>query len=133
MYLKVFKLILISGLCSLSAYAANPIAVMDTNLGSIELELLADKSPITVKNFISYVNEEAYDGTIFHRVIKNFIAQGGYYDANLSPRKIKEPIVNEASNGLKNQRGTLAMSRKIGRNSATSQFFINLNDNLSFH
>lgn len=111
------------------SHAANPTAVINTNLGPMEIELFQDKAPVTVKNFLTYVEEGSYNGTIFHRVIEGFIIQGGHYDVNLSPRNRKNPIINEASNGLKNNRGTLSMSRRVGKDSATNQFFININDN----
>lgn len=129
MFKRSIITILFSLVWSVTSSASNPEAVINTNLGKIEIELFQDKSPVTVKNFISYVTDGSYNGTIFHRVIGNFIVQGGHYDINLAPRKRKSPIINEASNGLKNKRGTLAMSRRIGKDSATNQFFMNINDN----
>ncbi|WP_306533915.1 peptidylprolyl isomerase [Geobacter sp.] len=107
----------------------NPRVVIETSKGSITIELFKDKAPITVRNFLSYVNEGFYDGLIFHRVIKNFMVQGGGLDENMQPKKNKFAIKNEAANGLKNTRGTLAMARTAVVDSATSQFFINLVDN----
>jgi peptidyl-prolyl cis-trans isomerase B (cyclophilin B) len=103
---------------------------MKTNLGSIIIELNAEKAPKTVANFLRYVNEGFYDGTIFHRVIDNFMIQGGGFKTNFKKKKkTHEPIRNEANNGLKNFRGTIAMARTSYPHSATAQFFINVNDN----
>jgi len=108
----------------------NPTIVIKTNKGVIEAVLFRDKAPITVENFIKYTEARFYDGTVFHRVIKNFMIQGGGYDQNLSEKTTRAPIKNEAANGLKNERGTLAMARTSVVDSATSQFFINLKDNV---
>ncbi len=102
---------------------------METSMGDITLELDAEKAPITVANFLSYVNEGFYEGTVFHRVIDNFMIQGGGMEADLKPKKNKAPIKNEADNGLKNARGTIAMARTQVVDSATSQFFINVANN----
>jgi len=107
----------------------NPVVVMDTSMGKITLELFANKAPITVKNFLRYVDEKHYDGTIFHRVIPSFMIQGGGMEAGLREKKTHEPIQNESSNGLSNERGTIAMARTNDPNSATAQFFINVVDN----
>ncbi|GFO65235.1 peptidylprolyl isomerase [Geomonas paludis] len=107
----------------------NPVVVMETSMGTIKIELFKDKAPISVRNFLSYVKDAYYDGTIFHRVIKNFMVQGGGLDENMQPKKTKFAIKNEATNGLKNVRGTLAMARTAVVDSATSQFFINVVDN----
>lgn len=107
----------------------NPKVLMKTSIGDITLELFADKAPITVQNFLSYVDESFYDGTIFHRVIKGFMIQGGGLTADLEEKPAKPPIKNEAANGLKNKRGTIAMARMPEINSATCQFFINHVDN----
>ena len=107
----------------------NPVVVMETSMGTIKIELFKDKAPISVRNFLSYVKDAYYDGTIFHRVIKNFMVQGGGLDDNMQPKKTKFAIKNEATNGLKNLRGTLAMARTAVVDSATSQFFINVVDN----
>ena len=107
------------------------IVVMHTNYGDIKLELFHDKAPITVENFLTYVREKFYDGLIFHRVISNFMIQGGGFDQNCQQKQpTHPPIKNEATNGLSNVRGTIAMARTNQINSATSQFFINVNDNL---
>ena len=108
---------------------SDTMVVMETSHGTIKIELFADKAPISVKNFLSYVDDKHYDGTIFHRVIKDFMVQGGGFDAEMKQKKTKAPIANESSNGLKNSRGTLAMARTSDPNSATSQFFINTVDN----
>jgi cyclophilin family peptidyl-prolyl cis-trans isomerase len=107
----------------------NPVVRMETSMGEITLELDADKAPITVANFLSYVEDGFFDGTVFHRVIDNFMIQGGGMNADLKPKKNKAPIKNEADNGLKNVRGTIAMARTQVVDSATSQFFINVSDN----
>lgn len=98
---------------------------ISTNMGSIEVELLPEKAPITVRNFLTYVREGHYNGLIFHRVIRGFMIQGGGYDSTFRERATHAPIKNEADNGLLNKRGTLAMARTADINSATSQFFIN--------
>ena len=112
-----------------AAFAAPVKVLMETNYGNIELELYPDKAPQTVKNFVSYAKDGHYDGLIFHRVIKDFMIQGGGFDENMKEKPTKAPIPNEAYNGLKNERGTIAMARTMDPNSATSQFFINLVDN----
>ena len=103
--------------------------VIETNMGNIELELYPDKAPISVENFKSYVSEGFYNGLIFHRVIDGFMIQGGGFGSGLERKMTKEPIKNEANNGLKNERGTIAMARTNVVDSATSQFFINVADN----
>ncbi len=108
----------------------NPRVLMETSMGNITIELFKEKAPISVRNFISYVNDGYYNGTIFHRVIKTFMVQGGGLDENMQPKKTKFAIKNEATNGLSNKRGTLAMARTSVVDSATSQFFINVVDNL---
>lgn len=113
--------------------AAQPVATMETNLGNIEIELAQDKAPVTVKNFIEYAQSGFYTNTVFHRVIAGFMAQGGGYDTKLQKKSTKAPIVNESSNGLKNDRATIAMARTSNPNSATSQFFINFRDNDSLN
>lgn len=106
-----------------------PRVELDTSKGTIVLELYNDKAPKTVANFLNYVKSGFYNGFIFHRVEKNFVIQSGAYDKNLVEYETKGPIRNEATNGLKNLRGTIAMARFIDPNSADSQFFINLSDN----
>lgn len=112
-----------------NAGADNPRVLMKTTKGDITIELYPDKAPITVENFLSYVNEKFYDGTIFHRVIKDFMIQGGGYTADFQEKTSKAPIQNEAKNGLKNKRGTIAMARMPDPHTATCQFFINHVDN----
>jgi cyclophilin family peptidyl-prolyl cis-trans isomerase len=107
----------------------NPMVVMETSEGGIKIELWADKAPKTVENFLKYVDEGFYDGTIFHRVIPKFMIQGGGFTADMNNKKTHEPIKNEASADLKNDRGTIAMARTGEINSATCQFFINVQDN----
>ena len=109
--------------------AKNPVVVLDTTLGSITIELNPAAAPLTVKNFVSYVESGHYDGLIFHRVIPNFMVQGGGLASDMSQKKTSAPIKNEADNGLKNDRGTIAMARTSVVDSATSQFFINLKNN----
>lgn len=105
------------------------MVIIKTNFGEITVELNDEKAPETVKNFLAYVDAGQYDGTIFHRVIKNFMIQGGGFTKDMQQKPTKAPIKNEATNGLKNSRGTLAMARTNDVNSATSQFFINVVDN----
>ena len=114
---------------SLQAIAANSIVEMKTSMGNIEIELFNDKAPISAKNFESYIKDNFYNGTIFHRMIPGFMIQGGGMDANMVEKQTKAPIQNESYNGLKNTRGTLAMARTNSPNSASSQFFINTVDN----
>ena len=102
---------------------------LTTNLGVITLELAAEKAPKTTENFIQYVQDGHFDGTIFHRVIPGFMAQGGGFTADMNQKEVRAPIDNEAANGLKNKRGTIAMARTNDPHSATAQFFINLVDN----
>ena len=116
-------------LLSSVAMASNPKVTIKTNKGDIDVELFEDKAPITVKNFLSYVSKGQYKGLIFHRVINNFMVQGGGFDKDMKEKSVGAPIKNEAANGLKNDVGTLAMARTNIVDSATSQFFINVNDN----
>lgn len=111
-------------------YAANPLVEIKTNMGTIVLELYPEKAPKTVENFLRYVKEGTYNNTIFHRVIKNFMIQGGGFDASLQKKPTHAPIENEAANGLKNELGTIAMARTSDPHSASSQFFINVADNV---
>lgn len=109
--------------------SVNPQVVLRTSLGEITLELYPEKAPITVENFLTYVDEKHYDNTIFHRVIKGFMIQGGGMTANMEPKATHSPIQNEANNGLLNTRGSIAMARTSDIHSASSQFFINVADN----
>ena len=116
-----------------AAFAAiagdNPRVEMDTTKGKIILELAADKAPKTVKNFLTYVDAGYYNGTIFHRVIPNFMIQGGGFTVDMKRKEARAPIDNEADNGLRNERGTIAMARTSNPHSATAQFFVNVTDN----
>ena len=103
--------------------------VLHTNLGDIRIQLNAEKAPVSSQNFIDYVNDGFYNGTIFHRVIKNFMIQGGGFEAGMQEKSTRTPIENEANNGLSNMRGTIAMARTMAPHSATAQFFINVEDN----
>ena len=124
------SLLLLALLLFLAAPAwAGPTVLMKTNYGDIKIELDAAKAPLTVKNFLQYVDAGFYDGTIFHRVIDGFMIQGGGYDRYLQHKATRPPVRNEAGNGLKNLRGTIAMARTSAVDSATSQFFINLKNN----
>lgn len=108
----------------------NPVVSMETTLGNIKIELFEKEAPISVRNFLDYAKSGYYSGTIFHRVIPGFMAQGGGLTANLTPKPgDRPPIRNEADNGLKNDRGTISMARTGDPNSATSQFFINVVNN----
>jgi len=107
----------------------NPVVVVETSLGTIKIELDEAKAPITVKNFLGYVDDKFYDGTIFHRVIKNFMVQGGGLEPGMKEKETKAPIKNESGNGLSNVRGSIAMARLPDPDSATAQFFINVVDN----
>ena len=128
-------LIAIALICLMAAVACaegkkNPVVTMETSLGNVKIELFEKEAPISVKNFLDYARSGFYSGTIFHRIIPGFMAQGGGLTANLSPKPgARAPIKNEAENGLKNDRGTLSMARTGDPNSATSQFFINVVNN----
>ena len=110
----------------------NPVAVISTSMGDITVELFKDKAPVSVENFLQYVTEGFYAGTIFHRVKPGFVIQGGGYTPEMAERGTRAPILNEAPNGLKNARGTLAMARTRQLRSATSQFYINVVNNSAF-
>jgi cyclophilin family peptidyl-prolyl cis-trans isomerase len=128
MKLRLFTFLL--ALClSAGAHAANPQIEMKTSHGSITLELFPDKAPKTVKNFLEYVDKGFYNGTVFHRVIDNFMIQGGGFDPYLREKVAYRPVYNEANNGLKNEAYTLAMARKRNPHSAVAQFFINVKNN----
>lgn len=132
MLLKTMRQI---GIIALSLLALNTMAadkvqvLMSTSAGDIILELDRANAPISVDNFLNYANSKHYDGTVFHRVIKNFMVQGGGFDINMRQKSTQMPIKNEAKNGLKNERGSISMARTSSIDSATSQFFINLVDN----
>ena len=108
---------------------ADPVVEVSTNHGSFTIQLDPAKAPKTVENFLAYVDASFYDGTIFHRVIPTFMIQGGGYDKQLERKATRPPVQNEASNGLKNTRGTVAMARTGDPHSATAQFFVNVKDN----
>jgi cyclophilin family peptidyl-prolyl cis-trans isomerase len=124
-------------LVAVPARAANPVVIIETSMGTIKAELYADKAPITVKNFLGYVDDKFFDDTVFHRVMgkentkdkEDFMIQGGGFSKDHKEKKTKDPIKNEASNGLSNKRGTLAMARTNDPDSASAQFFINVKDN----
>jgi cyclophilin family peptidyl-prolyl cis-trans isomerase len=109
--------------------ASGPQVVLETSKGNIVIELFTSKAPLTVNNFLSYVDDKFYNGTVFHRVIPNFMIQGGGFTSDMKQKRTKAPIKNEADNGLKNDRGTIAMARTQDPHSATSQFFINTVNN----
>jgi peptidyl-prolyl cis-trans isomerase A (cyclophilin A) len=139
--MKRGNLLLIIALCMLAASFAgtgslsaqekggNPMVLVKTSMGSFKIELFEKEAPVTVKNFLNYVDKKFYDGTIFHRVMPGFVIQGGGFDKNMVQKSTLTPIQNEAKNGLKNLRGTLSMARTNDINSATSQFFVNLKNN----
>ncbi|MBE9515916.1 MAG: peptidyl-prolyl cis-trans isomerase [Proteobacteria bacterium] len=123
-------LVTTTGFTTGSHAAAKTVSVeLHTSKGKITLELYPDKAPVTVENFLKYARAKKYDGTIFHRVIKNFMIQGGGMTADMKERAAFAPITNEADNGLKNNKGTIAMARTNAPHSASSQFFINTKDN----
>ena len=131
---KFLWIVLMLSLCAGPALAQdagkdNPTVVIKTSKGEIEAALFRDKAPITVDNFMKYVEAGFYTGTIFHRVISDFMIQGGGFNRYFTQKPTRPPIKNEAANGLKNERGTLAMARTSVVDSATAQFFINLKDN----
>jgi peptidyl-prolyl cis-trans isomerase B (cyclophilin B) len=130
--LTMLALIMVIG-TSARAQRSNPLVRLETSLGEITLELYPDKAPATVANFLQYVREGLYDGTIFHRVINGFMIQGGGLDTNLNAKPTRAPIQNEADNGMTNQPYTVAMARTSDPHSATSQFFINVADNKSLN
>ena len=111
---------------------SNPVVELDTSKGAVKIELLLDKAPETVNNFLQYVDDKFYDGTIFHRVIPNFMIQGGGFDEAFSEKSTNPPVQNEADNGVSNLRGTVAMARTSDPHSAGAQFFINVSDDNTF-
>lgn len=129
-----FLFLSLTFLLSVTAWAKAPVVVIETSMGAMEVELNEEKAPLTVKNFLSYVDDKFYDGLIFHRVIDGFMIQGGGYDSSMKEKKTKAPIKNEAKNGLRNDAGTIAMARTSDPDSATAQFFINVanNDSLNY-
>lgn len=133
---KIYRpatVLLLTLLFATSNVAAQDVteAVMKTSKGEIRLELFPDKAPATVANFVAYAKDGFYDGTIFHRVIGNFMIQGGGFTPDMQRKSTREPITNESNNGLSNRRGTIAMARLPQPHSATSQFFINVQNNMN--
>jgi peptidyl-prolyl cis-trans isomerase A (cyclophilin A) len=114
---------------ALAPAPGNPVAVISTTLGEIVVELFKDKAPVSVENFLHYVRDGFYSGTTFHRVVPGYVIQGGGFTPKMEEKRTRPPILNEATNGVSNARGTLAMARTRALRSATSQFFINLSDN----
>ena len=112
-----------------AAERGNPVVIIESSVGTFKVELFPDKTPITVANFLRYADDSYYPGTIFHRVVRGFVIQGGGFDETYGRRLTREPIENEAATGLPNERGTIAMARTQQRNSASSQFYVNLRDN----
>ena len=130
----LFAFVMLAGPAACSGEQAptvegKPVVVLSTSMGDITIEIDAEKAPISSENFLAYVDSGHFDGTIFHRVISDFMIQGGGFDAEMSQKPTRAAIKNEANNGLKNERGTLAMARTNVVDSATAQFFINLKDN----
>ena len=131
---RAFIGLVVAGVWGLPAYAQAATSVQfQTSVGDFVIELNAEKAPKTVENFLQYVNDKHYEGTIFHRVIDGFMVQGGGFTAAMAQKPTRGPIALEASNGLRNDRGTIAMARSGNPNSATSQFFINVVDNASLN
>ena len=132
MFKKMFiiaVMVLVSASFACAEGKKNPVVVMETSLGNVKMELFEKEAPLSVKNFLDYTANGFYNGTVFHRVIAGFMIQGGGFSSEFKQKTTKAPIKNEAFNGLKNQRGTLAMARTGAPDSATSQFFINVVDN----
>ncbi len=129
LFIIMLSLSFMVGTATAEEKAGNPMVEVKTNLGSFTLELYPDKAPITVENFLNYVDKKFYDGTIFHRVIPTFMIQGGGFTADMMKKATGAPIKNEADNGLTNTKGTIVMARTGEIHSATCQFFINVKDN----
>jgi peptidyl-prolyl cis-trans isomerase B (cyclophilin B) len=127
--MKTLIAVVLASLLSLHAFAESTRVRLVTNSGNIVIELNGEKAPVTVDNFLRYVKENHYAGTIFHRVVKGFVAQGGGFDVKLWPRETHDPIINEAKNGLHNSQYTIAMARETAPHTATDQFYFNLVDN----
>jgi peptidyl-prolyl cis-trans isomerase A (cyclophilin A) len=131
--LVAFFALALSLACAQTARAADPVVVLQTSLGEIDIQLDPTHAPISTANFLAYVDAKFYDGTIFHRVIPGFVVQGSGFTKDMTEKQTNPPIKNEASNGLQNMRGTISMARTNDPNSATSQFFLNLVDNSSLN
>ena len=114
---------------ALGAQASKPVVALSTSMGLVRIELYSELAPRTVENFLAYVESGFYDDTVFHRVIENFVVQGGGFTPELLPKPVGKPVRIETKKGIPNDRGTVAMARGSGRNTATSQFFVNLKDN----
>lgn len=127
--MKVYLFFLVALFSQYVSAADNPVVIFKTTMGDIHIETFPEKAPITVKNFLQYVDDGFYNDVIFHRVIPGFVIQGGGFDETMMKRPVRATIKNESNNGLKNERGTLSMARLNAPDSATSQFFINLVDN----
>ncbi|PVV15173.1 MAG: peptidylprolyl isomerase [gamma proteobacterium symbiont of Ctena orbiculata] len=121
--------LLLMAFLSVNAWADQVQVLMKTSMGEIEVSLNKEKAPKTVENFVQYARDGFYNGTIFHRVIKDFMIQGGGFTESMDKKQTRDPVENEANNGLKNRRGTIAMARTSAPHSATAQFFINHKDN----
>jgi peptidyl-prolyl cis-trans isomerase A (cyclophilin A) len=130
--LSAIALLAASG-AALAQKAENPVVVLETSMGDITIELMKDRAPVSVENFLQYVKDGHYNGTIFHRVIRGFMIQGGGMTPDMTEKPTRPPIKNEATNGLKNARGTVAMARTQAVRSATAQFFINTADNAALN
>jgi cyclophilin family peptidyl-prolyl cis-trans isomerase len=126
---QLCALLALAAAAPLGHAAANPVVEMITSQGTVRIELYPDKAPKTVENFLQYTKDRFYDGTVFHRVIPGFMVQGGGFTPEMEQKKTRDPIANEAQNGLKNETGTLAMARTPNPHSATAQFFINVANN----
>lgn len=125
----MLKMCVLLGFLSFAAYAANPVVTMKTTHGVVEIELNQEKAPLSVANFLAYVDAKFYDNTIFHRVIPGFMIQGGGFNKKMEQKTTRAPVKNEANNGLLNDTGTIAMARTSDPHSATAQFFINVENN----
>lgn len=128
MITKLLSFALLASFCS-ACFAANPVVELETDVGAITVELYQEEAPVTVENFLRYVEDGFYDGTIFHRIIPGFMMQGGGLTFDFVEKETREPIVNESDNGLPNKEGTIAMARTSDPDSAAAQFYINLADN----
>lgn len=135
-FFKHFSTLALLSFISTTSFADDnkPVVVMETTAGTMTIELFDKKAPITVKNFLEYVDSGFYNGTIFHRVIPNFVLQGGGFTKEMDKKPVNAPIKNESDNGLRNEKGTLSMARMPDPDSASSQFFVNLrmNNNLDY-
>ncbi|GFE60235.1 peptidylprolyl isomerase [Geobacter sp. AOG2] len=127
--IALMAVFMLSGVACAGGKAKNPVVLMETSQGAIKIELFEKEAPISVKNFLGYVNKGFYNGTIFHRIINGFMIQGGGFTTDFVQKATAAPIKNEAANGLKNDRGTIAMARTGMPDSATAQFFINVVNN----